>query len=53
MPFIHTKIPYHFDMTLHIAKRMWAMQKKNEKVSMPRSMGKGKRKKRKKAPISK
>ena len=48
MPFIHTKIPYHFDMTLHIAKRIWAMRKKKKKISVPRSMGRRERKKKKK-----
>ena len=47
IPFIHTKILYHFDMTLHIAKRIWAMRKKKKKF-VPRSMGKRKRKKKKK-----
>jgi len=44
MPFIHTKIPYHFDMTLHIAKRIWAMQKKNKKYPCPEAWEKKKKK---------
>ena len=45
MPLIHTKILYHFNMTLHIAKRIWAMEKKSRrKISVPRSMEKKKNK---------
>ena len=45
MSFIHTKILHHFDMTLHIAKRIWAMEKKSRrKISVPRSMEKRKNK---------
>ena len=51
--FIHTKILHHFDMTLRVAKIIWAMQKKSRrKIYVPRSMGK-KKKKRKIAHISK
>ena len=47
MPPIHTKILHRFDMTLHVAKRMWAMQKKSRrKIYVPRSMGERKRKKK-------
>ena len=47
MPPIHTKILHRFDMNLHVAKRMWAMQKKSRrKISVPRSMGERKRKKK-------
>ena len=47
MPLIHTKILHRFDMTLHVAKIIWAMQKKSRrKISMPRSLGKRKKKKK-------
>ena len=46
---IHTKILHHFDITLHVAKIIWAMQEKSRrKISMPRSMGKRKKKEKKK-----
>ena len=48
MPSIHTKILHHFDMTLRVAKIIWAMQKKSRrKIYVPRSMGKKKKKKEK------
>ena len=47
MPPIHTKILHRFDMTLRVAKIIWAMQKKSRrKLSMPRSLGKRKKKKK-------
>ena len=47
MPPIHTRILHRFDMTLHVAKIIWAVQKKSRrKLSMPRSLGKRKKKKK-------
>ena len=50
MPSIHAKILHHFDMTLHIARRIWAMQKKSrgKKYSCPEAWEKRKREKKKK-----
>jgi len=47
MTFIHTKMLYHFNMTLHITKRIWAMRNKKKKISVPKRMGKGKIKNKK------
>ena len=45
MTFIHTKILYHFNMTLHITKRIWAMRKKKKKYPCPEAWKKKKKKK--------
>jgi len=47
MPLIHTKILYHFNMTLHIAKRIWAMRKKKKKYLRPKAWKKEKEKEEK------
>ena len=36
---------HHFDMTLHIAKRIWAMRKKKKKYPCPEAWKKKKKKK--------
>jgi len=49
MPPIHTKMLHLFDMTLHIhygKNRGYAKEKKIKSVSMPRSMGKRKKRER-------
>ena len=46
LPPIHTRILHRFNMILHIAKGIWAMRKKKKKISLPRSMGKRKKKKK-------
>ena len=45
MPPIHAKILHHFDMTLHISKRIWAMLKKSKRKNI-RGQKHGKKKKR-------
>ena len=55
MSSIHTKVLHHFDTTLHIhhAERYWLCKKKGKNISVPKSMEKKKKRRKKDSPYLK